>query len=232
MGAALPYTLSCPVRGVRKKAASMAPARAIITIHVNDGGVSQTKCSGIPVFTIDRLLDVATKKLGLQKAARKLYLKDDGTTVTEARQLQNGSEIVVSTGESFVKTKASKAQRVQRKQPNAPGPSKPPPKVVEGAKVRLQTKAAARILCSELGLTVEDTVVDCCGGFDGAVAAALLECGCRMQHTNDISIKSYASSHEDATEAAFWQREDVCHCSWVVSRPPEWLAPEILPLAL
>lgn len=191
------------------------------------------KCPGLAVFTIDRLLDMAPKKLGMSRAARKLYLID-GTVVLRTEQLQNGDDVIVSAGEPFVKPRwtTTKPSSQTHAVPSKPAPKPPSRKMAADSVIRTHTKAAVRILCGALELTCRDSIIDPCGAFDGPVCSALIESGCQVRHTNDINTGLFASTHDDATDSTFWMREDVRGCDWVVSRPPAWLASKIMPHAL
>ena len=169
----------------------------------------------------------------MTRAARRLFLSD-GTVVTSTDQLSNGAEVAVSAGEAFVKTRKPLVQMNHEPSHNEPSAVVESPKLPKPTKQMLlaakqaYTRAAVRVLCDTV--SIEGSVMDCCGAFDGPVAASLIVKGRQVHHTNDINANTYASTHEDATDpnAELWTSAAF---QWIVTKPPPWLAADILPLA-
>jgi len=203
-------------------------SRPVVNLHLNDGGRSNITCP-LPVYTFNRLLDLATAKLQMHRAARRLFF-ESGAEVKSVDELRNGMNVYVSSGEAFVKHR--RVKRTPARVAKLPPPVKPTRQGEDGLKLLLHTKAAVRILCTEPSVVLSGRILDCCGGFDGPIAATLTEEGHNIYHTNDIQPSGYASSHDDATDAAFWCRKDiVVGLDWIVSKPPTRLALEIIPRA-
>lgn len=82
-------------------------------------------------------------------------------------------------------------------------------------------------------------ILECCSGND-AIAIVLRDEHGLVVHTNDIDPRHPAETHEDATQAAYWQRwrgaqgerADLPAIDWVITNPPFNVALPILQHAL
>ena len=81
------------------KITSQRKTRVQVQVYGNDG--LWNKVELLSVTSVDELLTYATRKLKMPWAARKVFLKRDGTRVKSDNELHHGMEVVISSGEEF-----------------------------------------------------------------------------------------------------------------------------------
>ena len=81
----------------RKWPASLPRPR--VYLMPNDGIDPPIQCSPAMVYSLANLLDMASKQLGMSRAARRLFMKATGEEILYLDQLRNNMELLVSMGE-------------------------------------------------------------------------------------------------------------------------------------
>lgn len=89
-----------PVRSPFKKHGQ--GKRPIVHVFRNDGGRRRSGHVEILLYSIPHLLELSTQKLGLSRCARRVF-DMEGRELKDHKSVENGQELVVSSGEPFVK---------------------------------------------------------------------------------------------------------------------------------